>query len=82
MLHSLSIPVKYGYFYGFCLLLVDIVSCKMLTLDNNIPLLFNTVCTKKIHVELAGLVNFAFGLVNSVVNLPDSEVFWGIQFTL
>ena len=26
-----------------------------------------------------GLVDFAIGLVNSVLNWPDGQVFWGIQ---
>ena len=50
----------------------------MVTVDNNILLLFNTVCKKKkIMSNRVGLVYFPFGLVNSVVNLPDSKVFWG-----
>ena len=49
----------------------------MPTVDNNIPLLFNTVCQKKFMSSRPGLVYFAIGLVNSVVNLPDGEVFWG-----
>ena len=33
--------------------------------------------------RLIGLVDFAIGLLNSVLNLPDgaSEDFWGIQIT-
>ena len=50
----------------------------MLTVDNNIPLLFNTVCQKKKFMSnRLGLVHFAIAQVISVVNLPDSGVLWG-----
>ena len=44
-------PHKIRLLFCFWLLLVDTVPCKMLTVDDNIPLLFNTVCKKKIHVQ-------------------------------
>ena len=35
-------------------------------------------CTKKVVSNILGLVDFAIGLVNSVLNLPDGQViFWG-----
>ena len=37
---------------------------------------------KKVVYDSLGLVDFAFGLVNTVLNLPDRQVnFWG-QFKL
>ena len=43
---------------------------------------FFTQCEKVVS-DSPGLLDFAIGLVNSVLNLPDgqSEVFWGIQLT-
>ena len=38
-------------------------------------------CAKKVVSDSPGLVDFAIGLVNSVLNLPDRQVlfFWEIQ---
>ena len=38
---------------------------------------------KKVVSDSPGLVDFAIGLANSVINLPDGQVrfFWGIQIT-
>ena len=38
---------------------------------------------KKVLSDSPGLVDFAIGLLNSVLNLPDGEVkfFWGVQMT-
>ena len=38
---------------------------------------------KKVVSDSPGPVDFAIGLVNSVINLPDGQVkfFWGIQIT-
>lgn len=53
----------------------------MLTVDDNIPLLFNTVCKKKFMSNRLGLVHFAIAQVISVVNLPDVKYSGGIQIT-
>ena len=40
-------------------------------------------CAKKVMSDSPGLVDFAFGLVIFVLNLPDGQVlfFWEIQIT-
>ena len=40
-------------------------------------------CAKKVMSDSLGLVDFAFGLVIFVLNLPDGQVlfFWEIQIT-
>ena len=43
--------------------------------------LANTQCANKVMSDSPGLVNFAIGEVNSVLNLRVSEVFWEIQIT-
>ena len=42
-------------------------------------LLASVQCAKKVVSDGLGLVDFAAGLVNSVLNLPDGQVifFWG-----
>ena len=48
----------------------------MVTVDNDIPC-YSIQCAKnKFMSSRPGLVYFAIGLVNSVVNLPNIEVFW------
>ena len=39
-------------------------------------------CTKKVVSDSPGLVDFAIGLVNSVINLPDGQVNFFEEFQL
>ena len=39
-------------------------------------------CAKKVVCDSPGLVNFAIGLVNSVINLPDVQVKFFEEFKL
>ena len=41
-----------------------------------------TVCAEKVVSDSPGLVDFAIGLVNSVLNLPDGQVNYFEEFNL
>ena len=41
-----------------------------------------SVCAKKVVSDSPGLVDFAIGLVNSVINLPDGQVNFFEEFKL
>ena len=43
-------------------------------------IIFDYQCTKKVVSESPGLVDFAIGLVNFVLNLPDGQVNYFEEF--
>ena len=55
----------------------------MSRLSGNFTCLCNTLKrTKKVVSDSSGLVDFAIGLVNSVLNLPDGQVKYFEEFNL
>ena len=73
--------------------MINVVSgtklCKLFTserrciVDRGCSILDPMQCAKKVVSDSPGLVDFAIGLVNSVLNLPDGQakIFWRIKIT-
>ena len=59
-----------------CSLKVIIAHCRSFL----VLVTMNTQCTKKVVLDRPGLVDFAIGLVNSVLNFPNGQVKYFKEF--